>query len=129
MRQADTPELADFLAMNLLRHLPYAPALAIKAIADEAVSCKRAGYALTGRLFSDGQPLGGGDLSAYIRAATADLASENSGVAGYVVSSLRHAVRGTDTAPAILAAFAPDSPIGSELQLEYDYYRRSFSDM
>ena len=129
MKQADTPELADFLCMNLLRHQPYASALALKAIVGEDGYAKRAGYALAGRLFSEQRSFIGSHLEAYIRAAEADLSLCDNGLLSYILPSLRYAVRNQDMLSAVLAAFAPDTAIGGELRLEYDYYRRSFSDM
>ena len=129
MRQADTPELADFLCMNLLRYQPYASALALKTIVGEDGYVKRTGYALVGRLFSEQQPFVGGDLDTYIRTVEVDLSLCDNGQLSYILLSLRYAVRNQDMLSAVLAAFAPDTAIGGELRLEYDYYRQSFSDM
>jgi len=130
MRQANTPELSDFLAMNLLQHLPYAGELALCAIeGGDTTSEKRSGYALAGRFFLSGQRFAGEPLGVYIRAAADDLLRSGVGLSGYILQSLRCAVRDPEVAHAVLAAFAPDTPVGEELKLEYDYYRNSFSDM
>ena len=129
MRQANTPELSDFLAMNLLRHLPYAGELTLRAIEGGDTSGKRSGYALAGRLFLAGQLLDSKPLSAYIYAAADDLAHSDAALSGYILQSLRCAVRAPEAAGDVLAAFAPDTPVGEELRLEYDYYRDNVSDM
>ena len=129
MRQANTPELSDFLAMNLLQHLPRAGELTLRAIESSDVSAKRSGYALAGRLFLSGQRFSGDPLSAYIRAAAGDLPHAGVALSGNILQSLRCAVRDPEAAQAILAAFAPDTPIGEELRFECDYYRGNVSDM
>ena len=129
MRQSDTPELADLLCMNLLQYLPDASGLALRAISEENVLGKRAGYALVGRLFSGRQVFDAVRLTAFIRAAEDDLLLGDSRLSGYIIQSLRYAVCNVDMAPHILEAFVAGTLVGDELILEYDYYRRSFSDM
>ena len=129
MRQANTPELSDFLAMNLLQHHPCAGKLMLRAIESDDISAKRSGYALASRLFLSGQLLADEPLAAYIHAAADDLARTGAGLSGYILQSLRCAVRNPEAAHAVLAAFAPHTPVGEELRLEYDYYRDNVSEI
>ena len=129
MQQANTPELSDFLAMNLLQHLPSAGELTLRAIEGGDASGKRSGYALAGRLFLSERRFTGNLLTAYIRAAAGDITHAGTALSGCILQSLRCAVRDPEAAQTVLAAFAPDTPVGEELRFEYDYYRDNVSDI
>ena len=129
MKEANTPELVDFLCMNLLQHLPYAPELANAFIGKEDVQSKRKGYVLIGRLFAGKTSLTGVWLNNFLRTAANDLLSESRLLSFSVLEALKQAVHNENRVQTVLSVFDITDPIREELQFEYDYYCRRFSDM
>ena len=127
--EADTPELADFLCMNLLQYLPYAPELADTLIGKEDAQNKRKGYHLSGRLFAKQTPLTSTWLDDFLRRAANDLSSESRLLSFSVLEALKQAVRNENRAQMVFSFFDTHHPLHEELQFEYNYYGRRFSDM
>jgi hypothetical protein len=129
LAEADTPELVDFLCMNLLQCLPYTPALTIFLIKKDDVVDKRKGYALSNRLFSGKNPPAEAWQEEFLKNAVTDCLSDNISVSSSAIEALKCAVRDEKRGQRILSFFDVGTPLREELQFEYDYYCRRFSDV
>lgn len=75
MEQTETQEIAEQAAMNLYRHLPYAPQKAYEWIASERPLCQLCGFHVLSRLFMNGQEPNERGINEFIDQAIAALHS------------------------------------------------------
>ena len=75
MEQTETQEIAEQAAMNLYRHLPYAPQKAYEWIASDRPLCQLCGFHVLSRLFMNGQEPNERGINEFIDQAIAALHS------------------------------------------------------
>ena len=75
MEQTETQEIAEQAAMNLYRHLPYAPQKAYEWIASDQPLCQLCGFHVLSRLFMNGQEPNERGINEFIDQAIAALHS------------------------------------------------------
>lgn len=75
MEQIETQEIAEEAAMNLFRHLPYAPQKAYEWIASDRPLCQLCGFHVLSRLFMNGQEPNERGINEFIDQALAALNS------------------------------------------------------
>lgn len=80
MEQTHSQDMAEMAAFNLYQHLPYAPMLAYKWIADARDIYQICGYHILSRLFINGQEPNERGLNEFIDQAIAALQSDNAGL-------------------------------------------------
>lgn len=130
MSEADKPELADALCMNLLQYLPFAPELSAGFITKKDLPSKRVGYALAGRLFSGRIVFQKEYWLLFEKQAQEDVVSGNGMLAALALDALKKAIRcNSETALRLLELFKDNPLVYEELRFEYDYYSCRFPDL